>query len=119
MSALQVAKANRAVENEVRGSPDGVGVSSGVHDQLLAEPAMCEQFVGLLCQFEPAAVLPFLQSHDSYRYTVIAPYKCKAQTVFMQQDSAVYQLYINGSFSMCSMVVNPKSRATSITPAFR
>jgi len=64
VSGLQVAKANRAVENEVRGSPDGVGVSSGVHDQLLAEPAMCEQFVGLLCQFEPAAVLAFLQSHD-------------------------------------------------------
>ncbi len=79
VSGLQVAKANRAVENEVRGSPDEIGVSSGVHDQLLAEPAMCEQFVGLLCQFEPAAVLPFLQSHDSYRYTVAAPYKCKAQ----------------------------------------
>ena len=25
----------------------------------------------LLCQFEPAAVLPFLQSHDSYRYAVV------------------------------------------------
>ncbi|KAL0048183.1 hypothetical protein WJX82_009442 [Trebouxia sp. C0006] len=72
-AATQVAKANRAVENEVRGSPDGVGVSSGVHDQLLAEPAMCEQFVGLLCQFEAAAVLPFLQSHDSYRVEACLP----------------------------------------------
>lgn len=91
VSGLQVAKANRAVENEVRGSPDGVGVSSGVHDQLLAEPAMCEQFVGLLCQFEPAAVLPFLQSHDSYRYSVIAPDKCKACTSCMHLESGVYQ----------------------------
>ncbi|KAL0030409.1 hypothetical protein WJX79_001821 [Trebouxia sp. C0005] len=72
-AATQVARANRAVENEVRGSPGGVGVSSGVHDQLLAEPAMCEQFVGLLCQFEPAAVLPFLQSHDSYRVEACLP----------------------------------------------
>jgi len=92
VSGLQVAKANRAVENEVRGSPDGVGVSSGVHDQLLAEPAMCEQFVGLLCQFEPAAVLAFLQSHDSYRYTVVVPYKCKAQSKS--------QLYVNDCFSL-------------------
>lgn len=91
VSGLQVAKANRAVENEVRGSPDGIGVSSGVHDQLLAEPAMCEQFVGLLCQFEPAAVLPFLQSHDSYRYTVAAPYKCQAYTSYIQQEPAVHQ----------------------------
>ncbi len=95
VSGLQVAKANRAVENEVRGSPDGVGVSSGVHDQLLAEPAMCEQFVGLLCQFEAAAVLPFLQSHDSYRYTVVTPYKCKAYISCMQQESAVYQCLID------------------------
>ncbi|KAL0018560.1 hypothetical protein WJX77_004866 [Trebouxia sp. C0004] len=72
-AATQVAKANMAVENEVRGSPHGLGVSSGVHDQLLAEPAMCEQFVGLLCQFEPTAVLPFLQSHDSYRVEACLP----------------------------------------------
>ena len=94
VSGLQVAKTNRALENEVRGSPDGVGVSSGVHDQLLADPAMCEQFVGLLCQFEPAAVLPFLQSHDSYRYSVVAPYKCKTYTSCMQQEAAVYQWLI-------------------------
>ena len=64
---MQVAKANRAVESEVRGSTEGVGLGSGVHDQLLAQPSMCEQFVGLLCQFEAQAVLPFLQSHDTYR----------------------------------------------------
>lgn len=67
---VQVSKANMAVESEMRGS-DGVGerpgVSAGVHDELLAQPAMCEQFVGLLCQFQPSGVLPFLQSHDSYR----------------------------------------------------
>ena len=39
--------------------------------QLLADEGSCELYVRLLCQFEPAAVLPFLQSHDSYRYVVV------------------------------------------------
>ena len=82
--SLQVSKANRALESEVRGSappPDGLGVKmNGPHEQLLTDPAMCEQFVGLLCQFEPSAVLPFLQSHDTYRcasqplLTPLSPY---------------------------------------------
>lgn len=67
----------KAVEGTIRGSEEGLqsrpGVSIGVHDELLAEPAMCEQFVGLLCQFEPSAVLPFLQSHDSYRSPTAIP----------------------------------------------
>ena len=71
LHAAQVSGASKAVESEVRGSREGwggrPGVSAGVHDELLAQPAMCEQFVGLLCRFERAAVLPFLQSHDSYR----------------------------------------------------
>lgn len=72
---MQVCGASRAVESKVRGSEEGwdgrPGVSAGVHDQLLAQPAMCEQFVALLCQFEPSAVLPFLQSHDSYRLPAV------------------------------------------------
>ena len=71
LHAVQVSKASKAVENEVRGSGEvwggRPGVSAGVHDELLAQSAMCEQFVALLCRFEPSAVLPFLQSHDSYR----------------------------------------------------
>lgn len=71
MHAVQVSGAGKAVEGELRGSGEGrggrPGVSAGVHDELLAQPAMCEQFVALLCRFEPSAVLPFLQSHDSYR----------------------------------------------------
>lgn len=71
LHAVQVCGASKAVEREVRGSGEGwggrPGVSAGVHDELLAQPAMCEQFVALLCRFEPSAVLPFLQSHDSYR----------------------------------------------------
>ena len=71
LMSFQVSQTLKAVESRVRGSGEGLegrpGVSAGVHDELLSEPAMCEQFVGLLCQFEPSAVLPFLQSHDSYR----------------------------------------------------
>ena len=71
LHGVQVSKANKAVESEIRGSDEGLGdrpgVRSGVHDDLLAQPAVCEQFVALLCQFQPAGVLPFLQSHDSYR----------------------------------------------------
>ena len=42
-----------------------------MHEALLSEPSMCEHYVGLLCQFEPTAVLPFLQSYDSYRYACL------------------------------------------------
>ena len=40
---------------------------AAAHRQLLADEGSCELYVRLLCQFEPRAVLPFLQSHDSYR----------------------------------------------------
>ncbi|KAL3136710.1 hypothetical protein ABBQ38_005943 [Trebouxia sp. C0009 RCD-2024] len=77
-ASTQVSQTLKAVESTVRGSGEGLdsrpGVSAGVHDELLAEPAMCEQFVGLLCQFEPSAVLPFLQSHDSYRVEACLPH---------------------------------------------
>ena len=33
-----------------------------------------ELYVRLLCQFEPGAVLPFLQSHDAYRVEEVLPY---------------------------------------------
>ena len=65
-----------SVEREVRGTADEAVAPSaaGVHEQLLSQTAMCEQFIGLLCQFERGAVLPFLQSHDSYRcYFVMFP----------------------------------------------
>ena len=35
-----------------------------------AEMQASEIFVRLLCQFEPEAVLPFLQSHEAYRVQV-------------------------------------------------
>ncbi len=89
-NAAQVAKANRALESEVRGTSEGVGVGCGVHEQLLAQPALCEQFVGLLCQFEPSAVLPFLQSHDGYRcYSTVCIaqhlYRCLSKLHCVQQ----------------------------------
>lgn len=33
----------------------------------MAREDTCELYVRLLCQYEPRAVLPFLQSHASYR----------------------------------------------------
>lgn len=82
MPTVQVSQANRAVEREVRGAADEAGAAPGgtagvgVHEQLLAQPAVCEQFVALLCQFEPAAVLPFLQGHDSYRCCACLALSC-------------------------------------------
>lgn len=77
LHGMQVSGASKAVESEVRGSEEGwggrPGSSAGVHDELLAQPAMCEQFVALLCRFEASAVLPFLQSHDSYRLPHLMP----------------------------------------------
>ena len=42
-------------------------LGTAVHKQLLAQEVNAELYLRLLCQFEPRAVLPFLQSHDSYR----------------------------------------------------
>ena len=39
-----------------------------------AEMQASEVFVRLLCQFEPEAVLPFLQSHETYRVQVCSEY---------------------------------------------
>lgn len=38
-----------------------------MHGALMAREDTCELYVRLLCQYEPRAVLPFLQSHGSYR----------------------------------------------------
>ena len=80
---MQVTQANLSVEREVRGTADDASAPSaaGVHEQLLAQTAMCEQFIALLCQFERGAVLPFLQSHDSYRCYYHLPSCCLQQDV--------------------------------------
>ena len=39
----------------------------GVAGSLQAEAQASELYVRLLCQFEPTAVLPFLQNHEAYR----------------------------------------------------
>ena len=49
------------------GAQENSGAGVGVHESLLAQPTVSEHFLGLLCQFDPTAALPFLQSHDSYR----------------------------------------------------
>lgn len=66
VAALQVCK---QLKQQATDSTQGMGAQGGVeaHEALLAEASMCEHIVELLCQFEPSAVLPFLQSYDSYR----------------------------------------------------
>lgn len=49
------------------------GVAAAAHGALMAREEDCELYVRLLCDFEPAAVLPFLQSHTSYRCTFGCP----------------------------------------------
>ena len=39
----------------------------GAAGSLQAEAQASELYVRLLCQFEPTAVLPFLQNHEAYR----------------------------------------------------
>ncbi len=46
---------------------DSAGGAAAVHRALMAQEGCCELYVRLLCQYEPRAVLPFLQSHTSYR----------------------------------------------------
>lgn len=48
--------------------------AAGAHEALLAQQGVGERYVRLLCQFEPGAVLPFLQSHDAYRVEEVLPY---------------------------------------------
>lgn len=33
-----------------------------------------ELYARLLCEFEPAAALPYLQAHDAYRVEAVLPY---------------------------------------------
>ena len=48
--------------------------AASAHEALLAQHGVGELYVRLLCQFEPGAVLPFLQSHDAYRVEEVLPY---------------------------------------------
>ena len=42
--------------------------AAAVHERLLKDPQVCELYIRLLCQYEPSAVLPFLQTQDAYRW---------------------------------------------------
>ena len=60
------------------GKPRGPDISPlmprrGGEANAQAEVQASEIFVGLLCQYEPEAVLPFLQSHEAYRVQVNTP----------------------------------------------
>ncbi len=49
-------------------------------ETLLTTPSMSVQagagelYARLLCEFEPAAALPYLQAHDAYRVEAVLPY---------------------------------------------
>ncbi|KAK9804391.1 hypothetical protein WJX72_010740 [[Myrmecia] bisecta] len=74
--ALQAAQAQQAAAAEGAEAANG-GTEplaqhkhAGGHGKLLAQAQVCELYMRLLCQFEPASVLPFLQAQDSYRVEV-------------------------------------------------
>ena len=64
-------QAGQEVEGEKQGlrllPPAALKGGLGAAGSLQAEAQASELYVRLLCQFEPAAVLPFLQNHEAYR----------------------------------------------------
>ena len=66
---------SRELDGEGLGDAHGlqlaVPAEAGAGGQL-AEAQASELYIRLLCQFEPSAVLPFLQSHEAYRVQVLA-----------------------------------------------
>lgn len=76
-NACVVLQETAARAEQAAGSPSKVATESaaaGAHEALLAQHGVGELYVRLLCQFEPGAVLPFLQSHDAYRVEEVLPY---------------------------------------------
>ena len=66
------ARAEQAADSPSKVATEAAAV--GAHEALLAQNGVGELYVRLLCQFEPDAVLPFLQSHDAYRVEEVLPY---------------------------------------------
>ena len=74
---MYVMQETAARAEQAANSPSKVATESaaaGAHEALLAQHGVGELYVRLLCQFEPGAVLPFLQSHDAYRVEEVLPY---------------------------------------------
>ena len=65
------ARAEQAAESPSKTASEAAAASA--HEALLAQAGVGELYVRLLCQFEPAAALPFLQSHDAYRVEEVLP----------------------------------------------
>lgn len=65
------ARAEQAAESPSKTASEAA--AAGAHEALLAQAGVGELYVRLLCQFEPAAALPFLQSHDAYRVEEVLP----------------------------------------------
>ena len=57
------------------GSPTASdAAAAAANEALLAQSGIGQLYVRLLCEFEPAFVLPFLQSHDAYRVEEVLPF---------------------------------------------
>ncbi|KAK9840784.1 hypothetical protein WJX81_004448 [Elliptochloris bilobata] len=65
----------RGALQAVAAEPAEAGRASprGAQEALLAAAGGAELYAGLLCRFEPASVLPFLQAHDAYRVEAVLP----------------------------------------------
>ena len=73
MTWLQVSRAEASSAtaastlDHLTGQAGNAPGAAAVHAQLLQQQQVCELFVRLLCQYEPRAVLPFLEGHGAYR----------------------------------------------------
>ena len=73
MTWLQVSRAESSSAtaastlDHLTGQAGSAPGAAAVHAQLLQQQQVCELFVRLLCQYEPGAVLPFLEGHGAYR----------------------------------------------------
>ncbi len=85
------------------------------HAQLLQQSAICELYIRLLCQFNPAAVLPFLQGHDAYRVEVnTATSSCFVFTLCDLERAFRLQMNICRRSALLYLSVSTRFRATSL-----
>lgn len=65
-------RAEQATDSPSKVASEAAATSA--QEALLGQAGVGELFVRLLCQFEPGAVLPFLQAHNTYRVEEVLPY---------------------------------------------
>jgi len=71
-------------------------------EALLVHAGAGELYARLLCEFEPAAVLPFLQAHAAYRVELVLPHTQRFGVDDAQARRALLQL---SSPNCCSVIL--------------